>query len=887
MRQKKSEQQHYHSRDDYDHISSSSLSSSTITAVAAATTTTVTELSSYIQLRNKPTNMLIISKLKRSRFFPFGQIHSYMIIILITSLFVLLTCFIRYSSKQKHTDFDLNHRLKRQLITNHIDMNDKRHYTKMLRGMLSYGLTSSVLADCTINMAPDGIYYLPKPRTLSSETIDLVERTFHKEFLALKQTANRVRQNINQKSNSLGDFGLAKFQDEYSTPARILLSSYSSIKEINIMVAKPLSPDNGGAYVYYDTLKYYRTNNDSTEDRIDYDSVHSIQLKQNINIILQTFTAADARETLKQVNDNSNNTLFDDGWWIGPVLCEKNKNETFLMAHVFPLTISYFFVTYFNISTVDINQCAADDVPFGGTHKCPIGMKCIYQSGRGFTLGAYQCHCSNPQENTSFTVDGNALEWNETSDNNSSKLNTCKCNPALCGLNQNKFLRTVIIIIQSIFIVFVAILAAIIFQKRKTKIIKHSMWILLELILLGAVLLYASVIVDSLGPHGIVCLVIPWLRELGFTIVYGTLILRIYKMLAEFQSRKAHCVQVKEKDILRILFFISISIIGYLLGWTLVNIDHANENISLGKYLLGNGYTLKDQTYFQTCRPRSWDYLLQFAEFIFLCVGIRFIYSTRTAPCEYHERKLITVVIVCEMLFSTLLHVIRDCLWSSVNPDALFILSVLRCHFTVTCMLILIFCTKLCYIYRPFNEDFVGRDRFRSVADGIEPADLLTKLHLNGDVEFGELSLRDMDHEEIRAELKRLYTSLHVLKTKTMRKDNPHLTKRHGQRRKNRRFSMQAFQRHGTSSAGTGGSAGVSVGGGNLSSILSSSDKHDHDPLKTPEDSTGSHNEHTHLGGMSFHRGSMDESDDAHGRTLSDLTTTMATTGVGQRVTFK
>jgi hypothetical protein len=83
-------------------------------------------------------------------------------------------------------------------------------------------------------------------------------------------------------------------------------------------------------------------------------------------------------------------------------------------------------------------------------------------------------------------------------------------------------------------------------------------------------------------------------------------------MLAEFQSRKAHCVQVKEKDMLRILFFITIAITGYLLGWTLVNIDHSNENISLGKYLLGNGFTTKEKAFFQTCRPRSWDYLVQF-----------------------------------------------------------------------------------------------------------------------------------------------------------------------------------------------------------------------------------------------------------------------------------
>jgi hypothetical protein len=128
-----------------------------------------------------------------------------------------------------------------------------------------------------------------------------------------------------------------------------------------------------------------------------------------------------------------------------------------------------------------------------------------------------------------------------------------------------------------------------------------------------------------------------------------------------------------------------------------------------------------------------------------------------------------------------------------------------------------------------------------------------------------------------KAELKRLYTSLHVLKTKTMRKDNPHLTKRHGPRRKNRRFSMQAFQRHGgATTSGVGGTISSILGGGG--------DKHDHDLTKTPEDSTGSHNETTHLGGMSVYRTSIDDGDEARGRTLSDAT---PPTGVGQRVTFK
>lgn len=872
MRQKKSEdEQHYYSRDDYDHISSSSSSS-------------------YIQLRNNHHHHH-----HHQKYLPFKSKHSllhfthirlYLIIFLFIFLFLLLSFFIFFPLYNSSTSSFHSSRLKRQISSVNITFykNDKQHYTAMLRRILSLR-SSSVPADCSINMASDGIYRLPLKNTLSSEIIQLVEKTFHTQLSALKRTANNIRQKLNQSSEYIGDFGLEKSRDDFRISLRLLLASQLSIKQIALMLVKPFSnDDNGGSYIYYDTIKYIRTNNQTNQSSIiDYDSVHDIKLKQNGDAILHTFTSLNARETWKQMTFNNYSTI-NNGWWIGPVLCEKNKNETFLMAHIFPLTDSYFLVSYFNISTVDINQCANIDEPFGETHRCPVGTKCIFQSGRGFTLGAYECSCSTPVANTTFQLTGHNLEWNETAYDNLSNLynrNLCICNPDLCRTKTNKFLRTITLVIQSIFIIFVAIIAAIVFQRRKTKIIKHSMWILLELVLLGAGLLYASVIADSFGPHGIVCLIMPWLRELGFIIVYGTLILRIYKMLAEFQSRKAHCVQVKEKDMLRILSFLIISITGYLLGWTLVNIDHANENISLGKYLLGNGHVLNENVFFQTCRPRSWDYLAQFAEFIFLCVGIRFIYSTRTAPCEYHERKLITIVIVCEMIFSTLLHVIKDILWSTVSPDAIFLLSVLRCHFTVTIMIVLIFCTKLCYIFRLMNEEYTGRDRFRSVPDGVEPADLVAKLHSNGDVDFGELNLRDMDPEEIRAELKRLYTSLHVLKTKTMRKDNPHLTKRHGQRRKHRRFSMQAFQRHGGTHATPSGVSGP------VSGIFGGGDKHDHDPTKTPEDSTGSHTEHAHLAGLSIHRASLDESDDAHGRTLSDLTNAMASSAIGQRVTFK
>lgn len=38
------------------------------------------------------------------------------------------------------------------------------------------------------------------------------------------------------------------------------------------------------------------------------------------------------------------------------------------------LSSSYLLVGYFNISSVEINQCAGSEMPFGGTHKCPSSM---------------------------------------------------------------------------------------------------------------------------------------------------------------------------------------------------------------------------------------------------------------------------------------------------------------------------------------------------------------------------------------------------------------------------------------------------------------------------------------------------------------------------------
>lgn len=64
--------------------------------------------------------------------------------------------------------------------------------------------------------------------------------------------------------------------------------------------------------------------------------------------------------------------------------------------------------------------------------------------------------------------------------------------------------------------------------------------------------------------------------------------------------------------------------------------------------------------------------------------------------------------------------------------------------------------------------------------------------HLSAaDPDIGEVTLSEMNPEEIRKELKRLYTQLEILKNKSLRLDNPHISKRRGGRKTHRRFSLQ------------------------------------------------------------------------------------------------
>lgn len=65
----------------------------------------------------------------------------------------------------------------------------------------------------------------------------------------------------------------------------------------------------------------------------------------------------------------------------------------------------------------------------------------------------------------------------------------------------------------------------------------------------------------------------PWLRELGFSIFYGSILIKLYRILTEFQTRKAHRVCFRDKDQIVYLLAIVLIVVGYMSAWTALMVD--------------------------------------------------------------------------------------------------------------------------------------------------------------------------------------------------------------------------------------------------------------------------------------------------------------------------
>ncbi|XP_048416272.2 probable G-protein coupled receptor 179 isoform X2 [Stegostoma tigrinum] len=307
---------------------------------------------------------------------------------------------------------------------------------------------------------------------------------------------------------------------------------------------------------------------------------------------------------------------------------------------------------------------------------------------------------------------------------------------------------------------------------NSTEQIRASGLLLLETILGGSILLYFPVFILCFQPSVFRCVLLRWVRTLGFAIIYGTVTLKIYRVLKVFLSRTAQRVPYMTCcRVLKMLGVIVLTVCWFLIAWTLAAWENMDRKIPL---------VIQSQTpdgqLFNMCQLDRWDYMMAIAELLLLCWGSYLCYAVRTVPSTYHEPRFMGLAIHNEILMSAAFYGVRFTMATTLHPDWMLLLFFVHSHLTVTMTLILLFIPKFLHVGAPLREDIVA-EVYEDELD----------LRFSGSYLNSSFTSAWSDHslepDDIRDELKKLYAQLEVHKTKKMTANNPHLQKKRSSRR--------------------------------------------------------------------------------------------------------
>ncbi|KAF6717802.1 putative G-protein coupled receptor 158 [Oryzias melastigma] len=263
------------------------------------------------------------------------------------------------------------------------------------------------------------------------------------------------------------------------------------------------------------------------------------------------------------------------------------------------------------------------------------------------------------------------------------------------------------------------------------------------------------------------CILLRWVRLLGFATVYGTLTLKLYRVLKVFLSRTAQRIPYMTSwRVLRLLGIILLIVLWFLVAWTSAVCQNPDRKLAL----IDVGST-PDGLQFSMCLLDRWDYMMAVAEFLFLLWSVYLCYAVRTVPSAFHEPRYMAIAVHNELILSAIFHVIRFTLLLELNPDWMLLLFFTHTHLTVTVTLGLLLIPKFLFAGTHMRDD-IASEAYEDELDMGRSGS-----YLNSSI-TSAWSEHSLDPEDIREELKKLYSQLEIYKRKKMLANNPHLQKK-------------------------------------------------------------------------------------------------------------
>ncbi|KAG8316793.1 hypothetical protein J6590_041213 [Homalodisca vitripennis] len=520
-----------------------------------------------------------------------------------------------------------------------------------------------------------------------------------------------------------------------------------------------------------------------------------------------TYTYNETSHT-DRVPDEILSVRYEDGKWSKPYY-DCGGGNIWMLTYTVPFfgyaNNSYFFKGTSGIDIdlrrVDIDQCP---LPAGSTQlnifaasdKCKNRTtECVALPGLGFRRGSYKCVCKRGfyypdtkaahryYNGTVIEEEYEKLMLGEENQYNNSEVFVCLpcaegCEACLdgspCVVSLNWVMRTAILIMSCVFICCLPVVVLFTWKYGNVKVVRAASPVLLRVITLGAFFIYCTTIVMYPRPNIITCTLRVWLREIGFSLTYGALMLKTWRISVIFRVRSAKAVKITDLDLLKRLGVIVAIFSVFLMIRTLV----APPHVIIGR--------TADDLKAYLCHTDWWDHSFSMMEVLFLVWGIRLCIVVRKAPSEFNESRFISMAIYNEFLLSCFLNVSMLFLQSPANPDLLYIIFFAHTQLTVTLLLCLIFGSKAYMVFKGHGkaEDSTNTlPKAQTTKFLAKPRSTNSQYAASTNSQYAASTNSSITaHEyarlselEVQEEFKRLSTQLEMLRDHNMRHGNRHL----------------------------------------------------------------------------------------------------------------
>ncbi|KAI8844908.1 7 transmembrane sweet-taste receptor of 3 GCPR-domain-containing protein [Chytridium lagenaria] len=253
-----------------------------------------------------------------------------------------------------------------------------------------------------------------------------------------------------------------------------------------------------------------------------------------------------------------------------------------------------------------------------------------------------------------------------------------------------------------------ALAAAMIFN-LKQKIFKAASPLFLALILGGANISFISIWLFSQYPMtNSSCVVYGWLKYLGFAVVFGSLIVKTYRIYVIFASKRRG--KQKLSDLIMLAYFLILIALWVmlLLVWTLVPSQRPMLDFDR-RFKIDETGSVSSVEETPRCNFGTFNFICLAAMVLTLALGVFLTYSVRATPGAFNESKWMAYAIYNWVVIGIVLNAIAN--FAVSNPDIIFVMEALTVIITQTGVCVLMIAPKLLAISRGAGDEV---DTFQS-----------------------------------------------------------------------------------------------------------------------------------------------------------------------------